>query len=363
MVNIEQLYNQISPVSQQAVSPLLSRWDGFAQKIRERAGEIQAEATPGLDQIVALDPTNTGPISAAFSAVESRIRSLTDKIQEAEEKLSESWDEATDDLDIEGQELASLARIESALVEQSRALQRELEMQNELLTIVKRADWARALYQIAQSEQAKQRECSQCAAPLNIEMVWQACNVTCAHCGAVGMVSPGPATGMYFQGSGIHDLARESAREAWIGSQHAEHWFKELRLPTEDDFQRYLGSARDFWTDYHNACAHYHPGWGQTIEAATEAKMAHYTAYEQATERSERARNGQIVSLSAARDRNGLGQLLSSGSIDADEAARAPFERGDFDGAALIFGIGHQLEGSDEPLAEYIGERMADLAR
>jgi len=363
MVNIGQLYNQLSPASQQAAGPLLQRWDGFANKIRQRAGEIQNEAVPGIDQIIAMDATNTGSVSAAFTVVETRIRGLTDKIQEAEEKLSESWDEATDDLDAEGQEQATLAQIESALVEQSRALQRELEMQGELLTIAKRADWARALYQIAQGEQAKQRECSGCAAPLNIEIVWQAANITCSHCGAVGLVTPGPATGLYFQGSGIHDLSRESAREAWINSQQGEHWYNELRLPTEDDFQRHLGAARNYWTVYHQAFAHFHPGWGQTVEAATEAKMAHFTAYEMQAERTERARNGQIVALASARDGNGLGQLLSSGSIDADEAARAPFERGDFDGAAFVLSVGHQIEGSDEPVGEYIAEHMADLAR
>ncbi len=359
---IPNLWPRLSPASQSAVGPLLSRWDNFEKQIRGRSTDVYNEAGGGLDQVMGIDATNTGAISAAFTAVEARVRGLTDKVQEAEEKLSEAWDEATDDLDAEGAEQAALAQMESTLVEKSRGLQRELETQSELLAITKQADWAKRLYDLTQTELAAPRECAGCAAPLTVEVYWQAANITCAHCGAVGLVNPGPATGLYFQGAGVHHLSREAAKDQWLSEQQAEHWFKELRLPTEDDFQRYLGAAKLFWDTYHNAFQHYHPNWGQTIEAATAAKMAHYTAYEQQSERTERARNGQLVALVGSRDPNGLGQFLSGSGIDADEAARAPYERGDFDGAAFVLSIGHRIEGANDPIDEYIAERMADLA-
>ncbi len=360
--NIQEHWHQLSPTSQAAITPLLSRWDHFANQLRQRASEVHDQARAGIAEILAIDVLNTGAISAAFSVIESRIRSLIDKISDGEEKLSAAWDEATDSLDAHGPELVALGRIEAGLVEQSRELQRELETNSELLVIKEQATWARHLYDLAQLELAQARECAGCGAPLRVDTYWQASNVTCSHCGAVGLITPGPATGLYFQGAGIHHLAAEAAIDAWLNEQQAERWYKNLRMPTEEDLQQYLGAVQLRWDTYHNAFQHYHPNWEQTIEAATAAKLAHYTAYDQAGEQTERVRNGHIAAMVSARDVNGIGQLLASGDMDPEEAARIPYERGDYEGAAMVLTVGHRIEGAGEPLSVYVTEHMSDLA-
>ncbi len=48
--------------------------------------------------------------------------------------------------------------------------------------------------------------------------------------------------------------------------------------------------------------------------------------------------------------------------MDPVEAARAPYERGDLEGAAMVLTIGHRLEGAGEPLSIYVTKHMSDLA-
>jgi hypothetical protein len=269
------MQSALGPKGTRAVGALVDRWNSFVGKLNGRCQEILAEADAGMAQIIAMDPTNSGAISAATTGVGSRLQALGSKVSEAEEKLSSEWDEAVDDADLEDGELDAANAAWTALVEESRALQRDLDRKKELFEIASGATWARTLFPLAQAEVARPRQCSQCGAAIAPTIAYAACNVACSHCGAVSSLEVGPATGLYYEG-GVHHLAREHARDAWLAQNDAEHWLHDLREPTDADQARFLAAAQTYWHTYYTAFAHFHPGMNRSIDEAVAAKMAHY---------------------------------------------------------------------------------------
>jgi hypothetical protein len=355
------MLKELSGEARGAAAPLVERWNSFKAKVSQRADAVVAEGDEGIDEVIAADPLNPNAVSTAFSALESRFHGLGTKVSEAEEKIEAEWDEACDDFDDEGDQRV-LRRLWSGIVNESRALQRDIERKKELISIKKNADWARVLRQFAEREWGEPRACGECDAPISVPTVHAASSVNCGHCNAVNSIEVGMATGLYFQGTGVHALASEASQNEWLAEWQAEHDFNELLHPTSADRQRYHDAARIRWTSYYTAFKGLHPGYGPSLEEAVQAKLAHYTAWDFKSEDRERDLFGDIVKLAAAQDRQGLiAAIQSGGDVDVDDCICAVHERGDRTGTTLLLDIQYQLDDEDEPKQEWIAEKLAEL--
>jgi hypothetical protein len=362
---VRNLLSQLSPPVQAAMSPLVQRWETYVQKVSGRVEEILVEGDQGITEILQMNPQDPGPVSAAFTAVESRFRGITDKVDSAREKIEEDWEETVENLGLEdpAQE-RTLRMMWNAILQQSDAFKYEIFKKSAALRIRKMAEWSKALYQTAMQEYQQPRHCPSCGAQIEVAIRYQASNVTCPFCNAVNTIEVGPATGLYFQGAGVHSLAEEENIQQYMAWLDTERWYNDLRNPTAQDRERMLGAARTYWTAYYTTMKRLHPGFQEDIAAAVSAKLAHYDAYDRKADQGERSVYGNIVELAASRDQNRLWQYLQSlpeSQLDMDDAVRAVYEHGDRDGAVLLMRMQHRMENEEEPIDSYIKEKLADL--
>lgn len=354
------MLDKLSAETKSKVEPFLSRWEGFAQKIQGRVKEIQEEADAGLEELIQANPLDAGSLSAGFSAVKSRIQSLGDKVQGAEEKLEEEWEEATDDLDLEGEEQSAVYRLWFGIVNGSRELQRKLEQWAEQVESKKNADWARVLYKLAEVECAQPRSCPSCGASIEVSIQHAHSAVKCPHCDSVNELDIGQATGMYYQGNGVHSLAHEAASEQWIAQDDAEKAYNDWRHPTDDDRKTYLDAVTAYWTTYYQATQKLHPGFSQSIEEAVQGRLAHYHQYDPVSDQSARTYFGQLIRLARAGDQAALKSHMQAGD-DLEDCISAIHEHGDREGTVLALGIHYELEDEDEDQNEWTQEKLKEL--
>lgn len=346
------------------IAPLLERWKSFLGKVEGRLGEVEAESEAGIEELLDINPADPGPISAGFSAVQARFSGLQQKVELAREKLESEWEEAVGDLDLEGPALQAVNHEWDLLRKQEDAFVQHLTLRREKLLTRKQADWARKLFGLAQGECARERACPQCGAAYRPEIQHAFSNMKCPFCGALNEVDPGSATGMYYQGGGVHHLALEQAFPQWEKMTAAERAYQRLRHPTEDDRKAFLQAAREYWLAYYRATQKLHPGFAQTVEEATGAKMLHFDSHDPGSEKKLRARRGEILALARAGDRAGIEAALKKDPrADLDDLVGAVFEHGETKGAALLLEMQHARESVDEPRAAWVQEKLAELAQ
>lgn len=158
------------------------RWDTFLGKVRARLQEILTEAHAGLDELIAIEVIDPGPVAAAENEVKARLFALRDKIDPAWRKLEGELGDAHAHLEDHGR------RLESDILQAIEAF--------ELRTREK----VRARLGELSAQELKQRKlaCSKCGAPLPEPAVQHRVeNVTCPHCAALNTVRPGMATAMF----------------------------------------------------------------------------------------------------------------------------------------------------------------------
>jgi hypothetical protein len=163
------------------VSDAAQRWTTFLGKVKARLGEILAEADAGLDDIIATEVIDPGPVSSAQNEVKARLFALREKIGPAWTKLEPELGERSGHLE-----------------DQGRALEGEIMKAVELFEAQTQAKYRARLSELSHAE-LKERKlaCSKCAAPLPEPAVRHRVeNVTCPHCQAVNTVRPGLATAM-----------------------------------------------------------------------------------------------------------------------------------------------------------------------
>lgn len=354
------MLDKLSQETRGKVEPFVNRMQSFATKIQARVQEIKEEADAGLNELIQVNALDSNAIAAGFNAVKARIQGLGDKVQGAEEKLEEEWEEAVEDLDLEGEEQSAVYVLWAGIVNKSRALQHKLEQWAEEIEAKKQADWARLVYKMAQQECQKERQCPSCGAGIQVEIQHAHSAVRCPHCDSVNELDIGMATGLYYQGLGIHALSHEAAFGDWIAQHDAELAFNAWRHPTDDDRKAYLDAARTYWTNYYQTTLKLHPGFNRTLEEAVDAKMSHYSAYDNAHDQKERAFYGKLVRAARAGDEAALRELMQNAE-DVEECAVAIHERGDRQGAVMALKIQHQIEDEDEDLREWLQEKLAEL--
>lgn len=160
------------------MSDAAQRWITFLGKVRARLGEILEEATAGLEDIIATEVIDPGPLSAAQNEVNARLFALCEKIGPARAKLE--------------------AELPGHLEEQGRQLETDIRGAIEVLEAQTQQKYRARLTELAHAELAERKlACSKCGAPLPEPAVQHRVeNVTCTHCRAVNTVRPGLAMAM-----------------------------------------------------------------------------------------------------------------------------------------------------------------------
>lgn len=159
----------------------VERWTTFLAKVRARLHEILEEAHAGMDDIIATEVLDPGPISAAENEVKARLFNLREKISPAWAKLEAELGDELAHLEAQGRQL------ESDILRAIEALERRT-----------RAKVIERLEALAAEERATRTlKCAMCGGPLPEPAVQHRVeNVTCTHCDAVNTVRPGLATAM-----------------------------------------------------------------------------------------------------------------------------------------------------------------------
>ena len=352
------MIERLSGEAKTLLSPLWNRWRTFLGKVEARAAEVEIEAAAGLDELVAINPLDLGPISAGVMAVKSRFRGLGTKIEEAVKKLDEEWDEAVSDL--EGEPLRMAGLLWGQLQKQESQAQFELEQRMEKLLIRKQADWARVLQGISAKECTESRRCPQCGATFDPGQHYISQNVACPYCKAVNEVHPGMATGLLYRGGGVHHLAQEHSLELWVASREAERRYQRLRCPTDADWQARMAAERAYWEAYYRASQALYPIFTQSPEEMASAKLSHYENYDHGKDLKMRALRGEL--MRAAHDPAAIKAFMDrQPNPDWREWIRTAIEHGAKSAAQCLLELQHQHERRKEPRAAWVQENLTDF--
>lgn len=157
------------------------RWNIFLGKVRARLAEILKEADAGLDDLIATEVIDPGPVAAAQNEVKGRLFALREKIGPAWSKLEPELGQRAGNLEALG-----------------RALETDILQAMEVFEAQTQKKYRARLTELAHAElQQRKLACSKCAAPLPEPAVKHRVeNVTCTHCHAINTVRPGLATAM-----------------------------------------------------------------------------------------------------------------------------------------------------------------------
>jgi uncharacterized protein YoxC len=355
----------MSPRVQQQVAAIMQKWDGFLSKVEARVQEVIVEANTGLDQLIAQHAQDHGPMGAAFSAVQARFNGLGTKVSESWEKIDQEISELWDQDDLSSGDVEGIANARDAMVAKERKMLDDIDLHHYRIEMQKNADWSRRLRQIAEQEISRGIPCSHCGAPLHVQEFTQASQVTCGACHAVNDVMPGSATALFYQGLGAHSLAHEAAWNEWLAEREAKARLDAFRHPTAYDRWVYLNAAHGYYTKYYQEGLKIHPGFTKDVAAAVDAKMKHYTAWDQPIDQQAREFFGNLVEASSKGDQATLKQMATNPPhhIDLDGCIECLVERHHFPAAAFLLGIKYDKDGEDDPKQQWIAKELADMRK
>lgn len=350
-----------------SIQPILDRWNGFASKVKERLQEVLAEANTGFDEVMHTEIVDPAAMSGALTAFEARIRGLKDKVNQAWEKIEGELDQviqATED----SQACVPMYQIRTEKRNESYALTEKIQTESDTLRIHKEAKAARLLGDVAKKEMQVPHLCHQCKAEIKNPTPHRAANVTCPYCQAVNSLVPGIATGMYFQGSAMHQLAQEAALVEWFELQRAEKHYQGFRHPTNDDLTQFENATKVYWQKYCEAQEALLPDWDvDTVKREVQGKMGHFYKFVAEAGMEERKHLSSVLKFAAARDRTNIVTLLKQYFKDpgsfAEAASEAAYEHGDLKSLEFLLDITHELQASTEPKADFIREKQSDMDR
>lgn len=350
---------------QNKVSELSGKWTGFLGKVDARVKDVLAEANEGLDMLIAQHATDHGPMGAAFSALQARFHGLGQKVSDSWDKIDEEIDEITELDDLSEQEYELIYGARDQMRDAYDRMVDALELHHSEVEMQKNADWARRLRAIAEEELKVELSCARCGAPYLTQDAAGASQQKCPSCGAVNEVMPGMAAGLFYRGIGAHALAQEQAWQKWLGERSAKAAFDARRHPTAYDLWVYHQAARDYWTAYYTAGKQIYPKFTEDVALAVEAKMKHYSAWDQDVEVQKRELFGRLVDASGKGDAAAVNQLIGSlpHHVDLDECIEALVERRHFPAAKHLLGIKYDQEGEDEPKGQWIAQELAETRK
>lgn len=360
------MLDNMSAEARGKVEPFIKRWESFSTKLWNRAEEVTIEAEAGLEELTGMNPLDSNVISGGFSAVESRYLGLSDKVEQAVEKLEGEWDEVMDDADLEDEDDSIAGQLWTGILNQSRKLQLSIEKRKLTVTTKKYADWARKLYPLAEEECSQSRSCTSCGAAIIVDIKHVCIDYECPFCNSINEILMGEATGYYYQGNGVHSLAQEAAFEKQLAEMDAENAYHFYRHPTDTDRENYTNVARAHWRAYYEELAKVNPGFSKTVEQAVEERLKHYEFGDISSDRevTERAMFGSFLKLVRTGDKAKINELFDNfDEFDIDDAIVLVHEHGDRDGARLVLSVKYEREEEDEDYDEWLLEQMKELDR
>lgn len=345
------------------VQPIAEKWDGFVAKVQARVQDVVNESHAGIDQLIAQYATDPGPMGTAMQAVQSRFHGLDQKVDDAWDKISEQFDEITDDDDLSSEDYDAVTLVEDQAHAKYEQLREHIELQWNWLEMRKQADWARKLYEIVGQESQQPVSCSQCGAPFQNTSWFQAANVNCPHCGSLNSVQPGTASGLFFAGLGAHAMSHEQAWNEWMAEQKAKAFYDSRRHQTAADHYHWIEAARAYWTKYYQVTQQLNPGFTQPVEEAVNNRLAQYTSFEQPLDKMQRDFFHNLCQTAAQGNAAGVQALLQNmpAGVDLDECAECLVEHGDKGGAVMVLEYQYQVEDEDEPKGRWIKEKMKEI--
>ena len=354
---------QLKPHLQQQVQPIAQKWEGFVAKVNQRVQGVLDEAQQGIDMLIAQHATDPGPMGTALTAVQSRFSGIDSKVDSAWEKIEEEFEGLLDDDDLVEGDWEALYEVQETQRGYYDNLRAHIEMQYAWLEMRNQAQWARKLYEIVQQELQEGLNCSQCGATLQITVFWQASNETCPHCQSVNSVNPGMATGLFYQGIGLHALSHEQAWNEWMAEQSARKLFDDRRHPTATDHSRWLAAVRTYWTRYYETTKQLNPGFTQEVAEAVENRVEQVCAYEPPLEGIQREFYDKLCATAAQRDPAPLRGLLADlpSGVDLDECAECLMEHADRAGATMVLEYQYEEDDEDDPRGPWIRERLKEI--
>ena len=353
----------LKPHLQQQVQPIVTKWEGFVAKVNQRIAAVMEEAQGGIDALIAQHATDPAPMGTALTAVQSRFHGIDSKVDSAWEKIDEEFEGVLDVSDLPHDDWEAVYDVQERQRIAYDGLRSHIELQFAWLEMRNQAAWARKLYEIVQQELAEGLNCSQCGGQIQISVYWQASNETCPHCQSVNSVSPGMATGLFYQGIGLHALSHEQAWNEWMAEQSARSLFDDRRHPTAGDQQRWLAAVREYWTKYYETTKQLNPGFGQEVAEAVENRVKQVCAYEPPLEGIQREFYEKLCSTAAQHDPAALRALLQDmpSGVDLDECAECLVEHADRAGAILVLEYKYEEDDEDDPRGPWIREQLKDI--
>lgn len=358
----QKLMAQTRPGTKKVVEPFIQRWMAYVQKLCQRQAEVLAEANQGITEMIAANPLDQVPITGAFSAVTARFQNIRRKVDRAREKLFDEMSPALDEIEIqEGQEELAVHQIKEIILRQASDLMQDIEKQWIMMQTRKGAEWARAMYPLAAREAEQPQPCPNCAAQIQMGVMYASVNITCPYCKSVVTMQPGLAASLYYQGLGVHSLADEQTLDIWSGLNDLEYEYGKKRVPTDMDRQQYIEATRRYWTEYYGAVRKLNPQYNRTVEEAVSAKLMHFDQGQTVDDKQNQHLYGKVHQAGKARDSNALLQLASSSGFSWDDAVRVMLEHGDRDGAVFVLRHYHKAEQEDDPIDQWIAYQIVHL--
>jgi hypothetical protein len=304
-------------------------------------------------------------MGAAFTAIQARFNGLGTKVSEAWEKIDNELDEVTELDDLTEAEWEAISGARDSMGDKYRKMRDEIELHHYTIEMKKSADWARHLRQIAQEEIARGVPCAQCGASIKLEVLHSASQQNCASCGSVNEVMPGAAAASFYQGLGAHSLAQETSWNLWLAERKAKEELDARRHPTAYDHWVYLKAAHEYWTGYFQAGLAVYPKFTQDVAQAVEAKMKHYTSWDQEVDKQKRELLGKVVEASGNGDVNALNQIVGAlpHFVSLDDCIECLVERRHFPAAKHLFGIKYDQDGEDDPKQQWITRELSEMRK
>jgi hypothetical protein len=338
-------------------APIAQRWATFLDKVRGRIREIFMEADGAYREVYAVDVIDGTAMTGVSTALKARLQQLSAKIDDSWSTIDQEIDRVGDELD--GDVVARFSAVQRRLGE---ALAREIEHQTEDFIVRHEADRERAVAARAAEEAKLPLPCSRCGGPLTRPIHHQPVNVTCAHCGAVTIATPGSASAQY----GAIARAFEAALPQWHALQDAEDAWHALRHKTDDDLARFEAATRAYWTAFAAARGSLEPGWtGADVQAEIVGKMGHFTTYTARSDQEPRAAMTAGIAATFTGDPARVQQWLR-GQRDpsgaAEDLLHALAERGFWDQVRWLLPYAHAVIEPGDGLGEWGNEKLRELS-
>ncbi len=248
---------------------LVDRWDAFLAKIHERLVEIMTESEQGLRGLMEENPTDWYAYSAAFTALDHRVRQLRERMEETWEKQVEEKFSA------QGSSFFDVG------IDRRVDMNMRIDAEWSVWKAKQAGDFYRNLAPVAQAAAAKPVHCTQCASPLQIPDRTISVSINCPACGTINQVSPpmevtahnGAAAAYADEETVPLRNAIERFRQDVDRWRRANNWAHEGIA----NMEKWYAMELDFWTRHAQALAR-HAG-KPVDQALIDARMNQFLKY------------------------------------------------------------------------------------